>query len=48
VTAKSFASTDDTAEKKVAFDQVGAGLYAYSAEGDPTSGIIVGDACAGR
>jgi len=43
VTAKSFASTEDTGEKKVSFDQIGAGLYAYTAEGDPNSGIIVGD-----
>jgi glyoxylase-like metal-dependent hydrolase (beta-lactamase superfamily II) len=41
--AKSFASTDDTAEKKISFDQIGTGLYAYAAEGDPNSGIIVGD-----
>jgi glyoxylase-like metal-dependent hydrolase (beta-lactamase superfamily II) len=43
MTATSFASTDDTAEKKISFDQIGAGLYAYTAEGDPNSGIIVGD-----
>jgi glyoxylase-like metal-dependent hydrolase (beta-lactamase superfamily II) len=40
---KGFASTEDTAEKKAAFDQIGPGLYAYTAEGDPNSGIIVGD-----
>jgi len=38
-----FASTEDIAEKKVSFDQIGTGLYAYTAEGDPNSGIIVGD-----
>ena len=38
-----FASTDDLGEKKVSFDQIGTGLYAYTAEGDPNSGIIVGD-----
>ncbi len=38
-----FASTKDIGEKKVSFDQVGTGLYAYTAEGDPNSGIIVGD-----
>jgi glyoxylase-like metal-dependent hydrolase (beta-lactamase superfamily II) len=43
MTVKSFASTEDTAEKKVSFDQIGAGLHAYTAEGDPNSGIIVGD-----
>ena len=38
-----FASTEDLGEKKVSFDQIGAGLYAYTADGDPNSGIIVGD-----
>jgi len=41
--ATGFASTGDTTEKKVSFDAVGPGLYAYTAEGDPNSGIIVGD-----
>jgi glyoxylase-like metal-dependent hydrolase (beta-lactamase superfamily II) len=38
-----FASTEDLGEKKVSFDQIGVGLYAYTAEGDPNTGIIVGD-----
>lgn len=38
-----FASTADLGEKKVSFDQIGMGLYAYTAEGDPNTGIIVGD-----
>lgn len=38
-----FASTEDLGEKQVSFDQIGSGLYAYTAEGDPNSGIIVGD-----
>ncbi len=38
-----FASTEDLNDKKVSFDQIGTGLYAYTAEGDPNSGIIVGD-----
>ena len=38
-----FASTEDLGDKKVSFDQLGPGLYAYTAEGDPNSGIIVGD-----
>lgn len=37
-----FASTNDLAEKTVSFDELGPGLYAYTAEGDPNSGIIVG------
>ena len=43
MTAKAFASTEDTAEKKVSLDQIGSGLYACAAEGDPNSGVIVGD-----
>ena len=38
-----FASTADLAEKKVSFAEIGPGLYAYTAEGDPNSGVIVGD-----
>jgi glyoxylase-like metal-dependent hydrolase (beta-lactamase superfamily II) len=43
MSAKAFASTEDTTEKKVSFDLIGQGLYACTAEGDPNSGIIVGD-----
>jgi glyoxylase-like metal-dependent hydrolase (beta-lactamase superfamily II) len=39
----SFASTGDLAEKTVSFSEIGPGLYAYTAQGDPNSGIIVGD-----
>jgi glyoxylase-like metal-dependent hydrolase (beta-lactamase superfamily II) len=38
----SFASTNDLAEKRVSFDELGPGLYAYTAEGDPNSGVILG------
>ena len=41
--SKGFASTSDLTEKKVSFDQIGPGLYAFTAEGDPNSGVIVGD-----
>jgi glyoxylase-like metal-dependent hydrolase (beta-lactamase superfamily II) len=37
-----FASTKDLADKVVSFDELGPGLYAYTAEGDPNSGVIVG------
>lgn len=37
-----FASTNDMTEKEVSFDELGPGLYAYTAEGDPNSGILVG------
>lgn len=38
-----FASSQDLADKIVSFDELGPGLYAYTAEGDPNSGVIVGD-----
>ena len=38
-----FASAGDTAEKAVTFSEIGPGLYAFTAEGDPNSGVIVGD-----
>jgi glyoxylase-like metal-dependent hydrolase (beta-lactamase superfamily II) len=41
--AKGFASIGDTAEKTISFDRIGRDLYAFTAEGDPNSGIIVGD-----
>jgi glyoxylase-like metal-dependent hydrolase (beta-lactamase superfamily II) len=40
-----FASTGDTSEKTISFSKLGEGLYAYTAEGDPNTGIIVGDDC---
>jgi len=41
--AQGFASSSDMAEKKITFAEIGRGLYAFTAEGDPNSGIIVGD-----
>jgi len=38
-----FASTKDLTEKNISFDELGPGLYGYTAEGDPNSGIVVGD-----
>jgi glyoxylase-like metal-dependent hydrolase (beta-lactamase superfamily II) len=38
-----FASTGVLWEKKVSFSEIGPGLFAYTAQGDPNSGIIVGD-----
>ena len=40
---KGFASATDLAEKKISFDELGPGLHAFTAEGDPNSGIIIGD-----
>ncbi|MEM6713044.1 MAG: MBL fold metallo-hydrolase [Pseudomonadota bacterium] len=41
--SRAFASAGDMAEKTVSFTQVGPGLYAFTAEGDPNSGVIIGD-----
>ncbi len=41
--SQNFASTGDTAEKQITFEEIGPGLYAFTAEGDPNSGVIVGD-----
>ena len=41
--AKAFASAGDLTEKKTSFTEIGEGLYAFTAEGDPNSGVIVGD-----
>ncbi|WP_047308017.1 MBL fold metallo-hydrolase [Rhodopseudomonas palustris] len=41
--AKGFASTTDLTEKKVTFSEIGLDLYAFTAEGDPNSAVIVGD-----
>ncbi len=38
-----FASTGDLSEKTITFDAIGPDLYAFTAEGDPNSGVIVGD-----
>jgi glyoxylase-like metal-dependent hydrolase (beta-lactamase superfamily II) len=40
---KTFASQADLAEKVVSFDRLSAHAYAYTAEGDPNTGIVVGD-----
>lgn len=41
--AKAFASQGDMTEKKITFSEVGKGLWAFTAEGDPNSGVIIGD-----
>ncbi|QDQ80281.1 MBL fold metallo-hydrolase [Paraburkholderia megapolitana] len=40
---KAFASQADLEEKKITFTQLSENAYAYTAEGDPNSGVIVGD-----
>jgi len=41
--SRAFASQADLADKVITFEELGPGLYAYTAEGDPNSGVIVGD-----
>src|SRR5881392_4103030 len=41
--AKTFASQADLADKKISFDKLSDNAYAYTAEGDPNTGIIIGD-----
>ena len=41
--AKAFASAGDMTEKKISFTEVGRDLWAFTAEGDPNSGVIIGD-----
>jgi glyoxylase-like metal-dependent hydrolase (beta-lactamase superfamily II) len=41
--AKAFASQGDMTEKNISFTEVGEGLWAFTAEGDPNSGVIIGD-----
>lgn len=40
---KAFASHADTEVKKVSFEQLSEHAWAYTAEGDPNTGIIIGD-----
>jgi glyoxylase-like metal-dependent hydrolase (beta-lactamase superfamily II) len=41
--SRKFASQADLQEKQVTFAELAPGAYAYTAEGDPNTGIIVGD-----
>ncbi|MBK6600707.1 MAG: MBL fold metallo-hydrolase [Betaproteobacteria bacterium] len=43
MTEKKFASHADVEEKKVSFDRLSDHAYAYTAEGDPNTGIVIGD-----
>ncbi|WP_226688899.1 MBL fold metallo-hydrolase [Ruegeria arenilitoris] len=40
---KAFASQSDLSEKAISFTEIGEGLYAFTAQGDPNSGVIIGD-----
>lgn len=43
--SKPFASQADLTEKKVSFQRLSENAYAYVADGDPNSGVIIGDDC---
>jgi glyoxylase-like metal-dependent hydrolase (beta-lactamase superfamily II) len=43
MTTKTFASAADLDEKQVSFNQLSAHAWAYTAEGDPNTGIVIGD-----
>jgi glyoxylase-like metal-dependent hydrolase (beta-lactamase superfamily II) len=40
---KEFASRGDLEAKRISFTELARGAYAYTAEGDPNSGVVVGD-----
>jgi len=41
--SKAFASQADLQDKNITFEQLSAHCWAYTAEGDPNSGVIIGD-----
>ena len=41
--SKQFASVADLEEKKLTFSQLSEHCYAFTAEGDPNTGVIIGD-----
>lgn len=41
--SKAFASQADLQDKKISFEQLSAHCWAYTAEGDPNSGVIIGE-----
>ncbi len=41
--SKKFASQADLEDKEISFTQLAEGAYAYTAQGDPNTGVIIGD-----
>ena len=41
--SKAFASQGDLADKRETFDELAPGVFALTAEGDPNSGVVIGD-----
>jgi hypothetical protein len=40
---KGFASQADLDEKQITFERLSAHCWAYTAEGDPNSGVVIGE-----
>jgi glyoxylase-like metal-dependent hydrolase (beta-lactamase superfamily II) len=43
--SKAFASKGDLSPKNISFTQLAPNAYAYTAEGDPNTGVVIGDDC---
>ncbi len=43
MSSKSFASRGDLAEKQISFDRLSEHAYAYTAQGDPNTGVVISD-----
>ncbi len=41
--SKQFASAGDMTEKEISFTEIGRDIWAFTAQGDPNSGVIIGD-----
>lgn len=41
--AKQFASAGDMTEKEISFTEIGRDLWAFTAQGDPNTGVVIGD-----
>src|SRR4051794_13092409 len=41
--SQTFASAGDLGEKRISFTELAPGVFGYTAEGDPNSGVVVGD-----
>jgi len=41
--AKEFASRGDMTAKKISFTEIGRDIYAFTAQGDPNTGVVIGD-----
>ncbi len=42
---KKIASQGDMVEKAISFTEIGKDLWAFTAEGDPNTGVVIGEEC---